>query len=489
MALPYIGGIAPETFEQANPFIAGYAAGQQLMGTAQQQQYNQYINQMLAQQVPYAGPQAAAQLAYSRAQTPYLQAQTGSVNANTALTQGITPGVIAQSGGLAFTDPMQQRAYELGLAARNPAMQNALSAAGINPQAITGQVPQGQQAQQSPQQGDQFTSPSLSGIPRQATNAVNNGALPSAGIYPPGVAQVPGAQQNAQQGYLPVPNVTTGNTGAPSPIMQNAPPSQVAPQAYSGTPAQNYALFGTLLNPFQMSAMKAAMEKQAETSVSTYNDLQNEASKEAQNANTLSNVADQFKENYDKSLYKGSTLGNIPVRGKEALLTPGNLSPEQETDSAATNLGALVAKSYFPGRVTNADMQYVQTMKPGRNMDSGSAQDLVQSIKAISQRVQEYPQFLNAAKQQGVDPQTAQTLWNNYIQQRPVFDYQNHQVRKSFQGSYTDFMNSQAINAAQNGQTYVPKPKFDSKAQAQSWYAGLTPPQQQYVTMAYGGKS
>jgi hypothetical protein len=71
------------TPDQASPIFSGMNAYHQMMQNMylqpqlQQELQKQKLANALSQvQLPYAGPQAAAQLAYSQAQTPYLQAQT-----------------------------------------------------------------------------------------------------------------------------------------------------------------------------------------------------------------------------------------------------------------------------------------------------------------------------------------------------------------------------------------------------------------------------
>jgi hypothetical protein len=467
--------IQPETFAQANPFITGFGAGQQLINQGMQNQYQNYQNQIAAAQAQYANPMAAAQLAYTQQQAPNMAAQT----------QGILQGQIPEEQGLGAYYGAQGNL----VSGRTPALiQQANNSIYTNPL-----LANAQQLQQAANQGLNPTLQQLN-LPNVAPNGtVNSGPLTSAGI--------------------PIP---TPNGQVPSQLPANsAPPQSIASQAvqaafgpgfmgqgnlvtskgvYPNQPGQaenpgQQANYDYLFNPLAFQQLQAAAKTTGSTGVETYNDLLKNSSDQSQQANLLANASDQYLSNYNRSTYKGSLLGNIPVRGEHSWAAPGDLSPEQETDAAATNLGALVAKTYFPGRVTNTDMQYVQTMKPGRNVDQSAANDMASSVKAVAQRAQEYPSFLNAAKSDGVDPQTAQTLWTQYINQRPVFDYQNHQVRRNFLGSYNDFLNPKAIQAAQSGATYVPKPTFDNRAQAATWYQGLTPQQQQYVTSTYGSKA
>lgn len=75
MAIGLIGNIEPETFAQANPFLTGFATGQDIIGQGLQNQGQYYQNKITQQQVPYAGPMAAAQLGLTQAQAGLANAQ------------------------------------------------------------------------------------------------------------------------------------------------------------------------------------------------------------------------------------------------------------------------------------------------------------------------------------------------------------------------------------------------------------------------------
>lgn len=104
MALP-VSQFPIETFEQANPVMAGIGAANALYAQSVQNQYlkpmlqqqyqrGQYANQIMQPQAQYAPQLTQAELAYKQTQAPLAQAQTQ------ALLQGNIPMMQAQTGYL-----------------------------------------------------------------------------------------------------------------------------------------------------------------------------------------------------------------------------------------------------------------------------------------------------------------------------------------------------------------------------------------------------
>lgn len=74
MALP-VDYFQPETFAQANPFLTGFGAGQQLINQGLLNQGQQYKNQVAAAQAKYANPEAQQQLLKDQLNNQILQPQ------------------------------------------------------------------------------------------------------------------------------------------------------------------------------------------------------------------------------------------------------------------------------------------------------------------------------------------------------------------------------------------------------------------------------
>jgi hypothetical protein len=98
-----------------------------------------------------------------------------------------------------------------------------------------------------------------------------------------------------------------------------------------------------------------------------------------------------------------------------------------------------------------------------------------------SRQMQELPQFLSAAQNQGIDIHTAQSLWNMYRQQRPVYDFGAGKPNTQFDGSWKDYLNPQAAQAVQTGKPYLPVPTFNSKQDFVNWSKTLQPQDRAYL--------
>lgn len=99
----------PETFAQANPFLTGWAAGQGI-------QNQQYANQILRQQVPYAGPQAAANLQQQQLANQLAQ---GTMQSNIQYAAG-RPANLAADTQLEGAQAQQARAQAGLIGAQTP---------------------------------------------------------------------------------------------------------------------------------------------------------------------------------------------------------------------------------------------------------------------------------------------------------------------------------------------------------------------------------
>lgn len=428
MAIP-VDYFQPMTFQQANPLLSGIQAGQQIFGQGVQNAYlpsalSQQLQQMrlanAAQQIrnQYLAPQLSANIGLTQAQTGAQQALPGlyGAEAQEALARG---GMFGAQGNL-----LRQETPYL--------VQSA--------------------------QGDVYKDPILQRLfemqKAQQTGAISPNTL---GILGMG-GNTPLGTNNTQNQAQQLPNASDPNA------------------LQFNDPAQNWALFGSPISPLAMMQLQAygkGLDTQAQTGVTQYNDALAKASDEAKLANLTSNFLDQFQNAYDKSKYKGPAAGTLPVTGWHTLLMPGNLANEQAADNASQNIAALKAKMLAGGRVTNYELNYFNQLKPNRSMDPATAQMTHDFLKAKTIQMGEEQNFLNAAKNNGIDVQTANTLWNNYINQRPVYNFSTRTVNKSFQGSWNDYLTPEAISAARSGQNYVPLPTFNTKQDFQNWYNTL----------------
>jgi hypothetical protein len=470
MAIPVIP-ISPETPEQANPYAYGAAEMNNVITGQIANQYlspqlaanlfhQQLLNKIMQPQAQLAPQMVDAQLAQAQAQAPYTRAQTQ------AITQGQIPLEQAQTAGIYQGQIPEQRAMA-GLYGANANQINTL-------------LPY----REEQMQGQVFSDPILARL-YQASLANRTGVIPNQFLNEIGLGNNQG-----------MPPISQGNGSSFSPMISGQP-SQVipmngaqpatAPKAFGGSPFQNYAMFGMPYNPLQWLAAQKQISQQATTGVTQWNDALNSANTDSTLGYQLSNFAKQFQNGYKNSTYKGSTLGKVPSTGWETSVL-GNMSPEQITDNASQNAAALVAKLIAGGRVTNYEMQYMNTLKPNRSMTPQAAQETSDFLIQRAKQMQELPQFLNAAKNMGVDVNTARSLWNMYRNQRPVYNFQTQQPNTQFDGSWKDYLNPQAIQAAQSGLPYVPMPNFGNQQEFKNWIKTLNPSDKRTVIMQLQGE-
>lgn len=419
--------------EQANPLGYGMQQGANIANTQANTMGRNLTNALLSAQVPYASQGAQADLLSKQLANQLSQ--------NT----------------LNYAPQMSQAELALRSAQANaqnalPGLYGAEASEALARGGLTNQQA-GLLKQQMPflvqqEQEKVFPDPILSRL-NQINIAQKTGMIP-----PDLLGSIGFGQQNNQP----------QNVGIPFKANNNLSPA-TAPNNFSGDTATNYALFGSPYNPIQLAALKKGAETAAATGVKQFNNAQNSANTSADLANQISNLVDQFQTNYKKTNFIGPILGRGPAMTAEA----------QATDNASQNMAALKAKLIAGGRVTNYEMQYINSLKPNRQMAPETAQMTSDFLKQKSIRIGEEQPFLTAAKNQGIDAQTASNLWQMYNNQRPVYNFSTSSPNTQFQKSWNDYLTPQAINAAQQGKNYVPMPSFASKQQYQSWIQSLTP--------------
>lgn len=462
MAIPVIP-IQPETPAQANAFATGLGMlndavrGSIVNQYLPQQLQSQILQQQLQNKMLYPETQMAQDFANAKLQSlqseaPYKQAlvqeiMQGRIPLNQSMAglygteaqtgQALLPYKVQGAQGDLFKDPILQRLFETGLANR------------------TGQIP----------------SSYLGSVGLPTNGQVNNQAsegMPDLGSF------IAGGVQN--RGINPISNNLPSYANTAN-----------SPSGFGGNAFQNYALFGSPVNPIIMQQLKSQAETTGKTGVTTWNDALTHANTDSDLGNQLEQATNQFKEGYDRATYKGPTLGVLPTTGWKTALLPGNLSPEQDTDNASQNLAALRAKLITGGRVTNYEFQFVQNLKPNRAMTPETAQMTSDFLSQRAKQMQELPKFLETAQQAGLDVRTAQNLWNMYRQQRPVYNFQTRTPYTQFTGSWRDYLNPDAVQAAQTGQPYLSVPSFNNKKDLLSWYNTLPDFDKQTFIQEYPG--
>lgn len=458
MALP-IDYFQPETFAQANPFIAGFGAGQDLIGQGLQNQGAQYANQIASVNAQYAQPMAQQNLLNSQLNNQILQPQAQYAPqmtlADLALKQEMPKYYGALSG-------------EAGSrAAMNFAQTNILK-------------------QQTPYlvqkaQADVYSDPML-------TRANQMAMAQQAAQSNPNLAQGLGMMGLGNQGgfggqQMPMASPAAMGAGMSTGMMQPRiqPNTMNAPRMMSGNPMQNYLMFGSPLSPYmqmQLQAYGKGLDTQQTAQANDYSKQLDEASQSAKTSNQISTIVKQFQDGYQNTNLVGAALGHIPAITNEA----------QQTDNAARQLQALSAKDLNPAKLTNQELSFAGSLKPSRDMNPGAAKMLSDFWMQKSLRMQEEQQFLNTAKNSGVDVYTANSLWNKYSNQRPYYDFSNKTPNPQYQNTWKDFLTPQAIQAAQMGQPYVSAPQFINSTERKNWFKTLNSGDQKQYLQQLGAK-
>ncbi len=262
--------------------------------------------------------------------------------------------------------------------------------------------------------------------------------------------------------------------------------------------------------PMQQYQNLLSLQTQAHANVGEWNKAQDDAEKQANDAMSVSNNADQFLSNYKNSTYKGTLEGKFPTQGVwtpiEKALSGTDLSAEVNTDNAANNLAATVGKNIIGGRVTNSEWQRIDNLKPNRGMPDESATARAQAVQAQANRIRELPAYYAQARAMGLTRQQADTGWVAYNQQRNIYDYNTDSINSKYANTYGDYLTPQNVLRLKLGQVPQPTPvaadlqaqgvmpkaismpSFKSKADFQSWYGNLSPDQQTQIRSQLGGK-
>lgn len=512
----------PLSYEQANPFGSGMMQGSQVASSLFQNQMKNLQAQQLKQQIPYAGQQAAAQVGLTGAQANEANSLGGLYQANANLTSQLTPYKVQNAQATVYPDPILQRANQIHMITGKPLPQ-VLSEMGLSSgNQQPSQMPAPQQYQQQPTPQQQNPNQQWGGVPFLTPDQQRMRMMQQAQSYPVIPGNVPDLRQMQQMPGMQItpqnaPQLFAGNQQQPQQPQQQDPqqqqqqlqqqlqqpqqlqPSQgygnagqqltpmSAPKIFNGTPMQNWGLFGTPYNPIDYAQAVEGAKTQGSSGVTLYNDAQKQAASDADDATQMQNYLRDFKENYGKSTYVGPRLGTTPTKGW--LTPPGDMTPEINAENAANNMQQLVLKLMHTNKMTNYELNFAGNLKLNRAMTPGNIQNIGDFLNAKTQRINEQQAFLNAARNQNVDVQTAQNLWRTYDSQRPVYDFTNHTVNKNYQGTWRDFLKPQAIQAAQTGQPYVSVPSFSNKQGFQTWYNNLDNGTQQQVkaSLARGG--
>lgn len=232
-----------------------------------------------------------------------------------------------------------------------------------------------------------------------------------------------------------------------------------------GNSILNNYLASKFMSPEQKSQMQVQNASQIDTMKQNNRDYQKEldtAAKDAGTSRELTKSIDQLRNSYNQlgEFERGPLTGHLPAFSSNAQLA----------DNAANNLQAQMVRAVANGgRVTNYLTRFTGTLKPNRSMTPATLNELSTYMSANASREQEYPSFLIAAREKGIDAQTAKTLWNQYNEEKPVYDFNKKKVNNYKDKSYNDYLSNKAVNSVKQGESYKPNTIKVEMPDGQRW--------------------
>jgi hypothetical protein len=442
-----IGVISQPQIQQGSSFVKGARLFQAMLGQILENQFAQTRNKFapesmqaqldatkLANEISktnlsYLPREKESSLALQGAQRGLYGSESNYYGAQADQIKKLLPLLLQQEQGKVFRDPILSRLYEVDQAQKTGAIpQNLLSQIGVGQPAQQTQMP-------SPPETQQLQIPFRAGAQ-------------------PGVEQLASSMGTPQQRQLPF---QPGNQVTPL----------TAPNMFGGDSFQNYALFGTPINPLQQQQIEAVgkgLQEQQKQGVTNYNTALKEASLNAEQAASVTDYVNQFDTAYDKSRNKGTGLysgGWQPSSGfwASAFSPVANLSEDQTADRSANNIQRYVQAKEARGDISQQELEFYKSLKVSRNMDPEAKEEAVAAIRASSARDMEKIDFLNSAANLGVDFQTAQNAWNLYNKQNRPFDFTKRKPLPENLGQerWSQYLSPQAIETIRSGKPYMPK--------------------------------
>lgn len=493
--------------EQANPYGYGMLQGANTANTIAQTQntniQNQWLGQQLRQNIlatqlqneanqaklPYVGPGAAADVAKTQSEVPlnyanaaYANAEAKNMPSVTALNYSLsnyhnidaaklaqmTPYQVAAARAQIYNDPVVAKLYQLQqLQQQQGGNQDPISSI-LSPQgdgATTG----------NPNQIYGVQNASNTGIPfatgEQQAARVNQ--MPRMPINNAGV------QNNVAQAGIP--NTTIG-TSAPT-IPSNAPSAtQTMGAPTTQQLVSNQLNYGTNQDPNVQSAIQA---KNAQN-VQAWGELKKNINNQAKAANSQTANINQIENAYKSSNFTGPILGDVPVQ-----LTD---SARQELQKGIALIQQGVVTGNPTGDMTDKERINIANTLPQANYHSQAFFDISDFLKSKLNQVRDLQGISTVAYGQNIDPTATQAVMQQYMDQRPVYDFGSHTPLK-YKDTYQSFIKDPNVwQSAATGIPYVKVPDFGAKpntpqyqAAYQKWYANLDSNDQQYLDQQQSG--
>jgi len=191
--------------------------------------------------------------------------------------------------------------------------------------------------------------------------------------------------------------------------------------------------------PFSKEARAEQLAEKRED-IKIYSQTLKDANKSAKDAAQMKGYIDQFQSAYSKLENKGAVLGRLPAFTSE----------QQIADNAAQNMQQVMIKLMNTNRMTNYELKFAGNLKLNRSMNPQTVKDVGDFLKAKAERLGEESKFINAAKNKGIGAEDAKVLWNEYENDRPVYNFEERKINKENLNSYGDYLTPEALNRVNN---------------------------------------
>lgn len=416
--MPYpIANFQILTPEQANPLGYGMMQGSKLMQSFSDTLAQELANQKARAQLPYAGPQAAANLnisqntidQYNRTKQylgPQAEANLMKDKLANEYLQRTMESNVSTAGNTAREKQIEADQYAQQLAAQNQLRMAQAAQAQSNAQklALALQGINGTPAQMS-----------VPGMPQPASNTSNSNNIPTV---------INTQNNNASQSLANA--STSAEQNQINSVPQNQQPSQdqigdYGIQIQTPTPYDNYqqAVFGR--NTF--APRQALYQQQILEQAKLQKDSATQAANDFEKTTKSVNNFDRFENYYNQSKYKGPTWGKVPL----SIAGFGDRSNEQLADQAAANemlqSMADVRSAMEKGAFSKVDVGIAESKKFNRSLDPQAVKDTGQQLRAIRDRsgsVEKYWALMNNPKTRLTNAQSKAML-SQYQNDFPVF--------------------------------------------------------------------
>ena len=403
---------------------------------------NQYLPQSLLGKIKeqelvnqYYGPKAEAMIDLIRSgQIPHYQAQ------NALIHQGQIPHLIAQNSLL------NEQAQEQGL--KNEFTREQWK----QWKTLQDEINRLNEQQNSGGYSYPANMPNLSEVQqRRIEDSLNNSYTGLRGqIDPQTLQQALSGQQ--QPKILPQ---QAQQPQMPPPVQQEQMPNQLTQpidnaERIAALKDQQQRLFGNVgkLGVETPLSKEERAEKLAEKreNIKIYSQELKSANEGARDAIQMKNLIDQFQSAYSKLENKGPVLGRLPAVTSE----------QQIADNAAQNMQQMMVKLMKTNRMTNYELQFAGNLKLNRAMKPQTVKEVGDFLKAKSERLTEEPKFINAAKNKGLSAEDAKVLWNEYENERPVYNFENRKINKDNLNKSGEYLTPEALAKINNPGEYSP---------------------------------